>query len=99
MPRPARTLSARPGASAPAHCSPTDARALPQLYALRLHTALPQPGSAAGGPGLRGEVEHVLSGARCSFSGVAELVAWLQARQATAARAAADQVDPPDRPA
>lgn len=86
----------RPGSAA--HPAPA------QLYALRLRPAAPQPGTAGADSqnrlqGLQGEVEHVLSGARCAFRDTAALVAWLQGHLGTAAQApgqtAADQAAGP----
>ena len=74
-----------------------DPQAPMQLYALRLRPAAPQTGRP-GKPdadGLHGDVEHVLSGARCTFRGTAELLAWLEGCQAAAARPAARM--PPDQ--
>lgn len=81
----------RPGPAAP--------QAPAQLYALRLRPTAPQPGAggADSADSLQGEVEHVLSGARCTFRGTAALVAWLQSHLGTAdpARAPADQAAGP----
>lgn len=45
-----------------------------QLYALRL-------GPPDAQHGLQGEIEHVVSGARCRFHHGAELLAWLASSQ------------------
>jgi hypothetical protein len=48
------------------------------MYALRLH------GSPQAGPGLAGQIEHVLSGKRLDFADAAQLLAALEQLQAHA---------------
>jgi hypothetical protein len=94
-------MSSHPDAGA-RRTAPAEHQAPVQLYALRLRPAAQPPGDAASDD-LRGEVEHVLSGARCAFRDTAELVAWLQERQVSVAtgraRPAADQAGQPGGPA